>query len=70
MGIREAYEKQEANWIKIESETNKFAVIGYWLRDIKKKLRGAKIYNIKFKIEINYFKEEWNALPCMVWPGI
>lgn len=58
MGIREATIEEEKKNITIEIETKKFADIGYWLRDIKKKLNKTKILRIKITLSIDYFENE------------
>lgn len=58
MGIREATIEEEKKNITIEIETKKFADIGYWLRDIKKKLNKTKILRIRITLSINYFENE------------
>lgn len=58
MGIREATIQEEKKNILIEIETKKFSDIGYWLRDIKKKLNKTKILKIRITLSIDYFENE------------
>lgn len=58
MGIYEERVKDEKKNILIEVETKKFADIGYWIRDIKRKLNKAKILKIKVTLSIDYFEND------------
>ena len=58
MGIYEERIKEEKKNILIKIETKKFADIGYWIRDIKKKLNKTKILKIRVKLNIDYFENE------------
>lgn len=58
MGIYEERIKDEKKNFLIEIETKKFKDIGYWVRNLKKKLKKAEILKIKITLSIDYFENE------------
>lgn len=58
MGIRDAMIQEEKKNFIIVVKTRKWADIGYWIRDLKKKLNKAKILDIKITLSIDYFENE------------
>lgn len=58
MGIYEArVEEEKKNFIMVV-KTKNWADLGYWIRDLKKKLRKAKILDIKITLNIDYFEND------------
>ena len=55
MGVREEHIKDNTKNIKMELEVKDFAEIGYWLRDLKMKMKKYEPLKITLKIDIDYF---------------
>ena len=52
-GIREENKERAIMSLNLKD----FEDMGYWLRDIKKKLKNFEILNIKITLSIDYYKE-------------
>lgn len=58
MGVFEKrVEEEKKNFIMVV-KTRDWADLGYWIRDLKKKLKGSKILNIKITLNIDYFEND------------
>jgi hypothetical protein len=57
MGVYDGIRKEKKETVVISLNFKKFEDVGYWLRDIKKKLRKKQILNIRITLNIDYFDE-------------
>lgn len=58
MGIYESREQEEKKNFIMVVKTREWADLGYWIRDLKKKLNKAKILDIKITLSIDYFEND------------
>lgn len=58
MGVFEERVKEEKKNFIMVVKTKKWADLGYWIRDLKKKLNKAKILDIKITLSVDYFEND------------
>lgn len=57
MGIRESHIEENIKNITMELEVRNFKDVGYWIRDLKQKLKKFGLVKIKARFEIHYFDD-------------
>lgn len=57
MGIRQGHIEENTKNLTIVLESNNFKDIGYWIRDVKKKVKKFEILKIKIILNVSYFDE-------------
>lgn len=57
MGIREEHIIENTKNIKMELEVKDFAEIGYWIRDLKIKMKKFELLKIRLRVDIDYFHD-------------
>lgn len=55
MGIKEGIREINKETVTISLNIKNFSEMGYWVRDIKKKLKDKELLRIKVTLNIDYF---------------